>query len=214
MIKKYSAAIFDMDGVLFDTEKLYQENWKEIADERGIVLPSNFVYLISGTSGAYHRQVLEKYYHVEDGEEIVQDCRRRLREKLAVHVPVKPGVREILDHLKSQGIPIAIASSSRIAQIQANLEKSGIGGYFAEIISGGDVENGKPAPDIFLKAAEKLGFAPEECLVFEDSENGVRAGHAAGCTVIMVPDLIPPSEEIKACCACVCESLLEAKKQV
>lgn len=115
-----------------------------------------------------------------------------MREKLSVHVPVKAGVHEILDFFKKQGVHMAVASSSLKEQIEANLIKSGIRDYFTEIVSGTEVEHGKPAPDIFLYATKKIGYAPEECYVFEDSKNGVKAAHAAGCKTIMIPDLIEP----------------------
>ena len=92
---------------------------------------------------------------------------------------------------------MAVASSSLPGQIEANLRGAGIRDYFDAVVSGTEVERGKPAPDIFLRAAERIGCRAEDCFVFEDSENGVRAGHAAGCITVMVPDMIDPSETIR-----------------
>ena len=211
---KYTGAIFDMDGVLFDTEKIYQQTWHEMAAERNIALGSEFVKVISGTSGARMHQVLEEYYHVTEGAIIAEECRSRMRRKLSENVPVKEGVVEILEFFKQKGMPIAVASSSFARQIEANLQKSDLRGYFTEIVSGTEVEHGKPAPDIFLRAASKLGCKPQECFVFEDSENGIKAGYAAGCTTIMVPDLIAPSVEIEQYCTRICENLMQAKKEI
>lgn len=206
-----------MDGVLFDTEKLYQETWGELAAERGILLPQSFVKAISGTSGERMRQVIEEYYRspdggVPDGTAIAKACMERMQRKLAVQVPVKQGVVEILEYFGQNNIRLAVASSSSRQQITSNLSISGIDKYFSQIVSGAEVRHGKPAPDIFLMAAEKIGCKPEECLVFEDSENGVRAGRAAGCFTIMIPDLIEPSEEIKVICSAIYPDFLQLKK--
>lgn len=210
----FSGAIFDMDGVLFDTERVYQQTWHELAKERGVRLSGGFLQAITGTSGAHMNHVLEEYYHIPDGAALAGECMGRVREKLSAYVPVKRGVRDILEFFKGQGFPIAVASSSLPQQIEANLQKSDLRGYFNEIVSGTEVEHGKPAPDIFLRAAERLMCSPQECFVFEDSENGIKAGYAAGCATIMVPDLIEPSPAILQFCTRVCGDLLEAREEV
>lgn len=210
----FTGAIFDMDGILFDTEQIYQQTWHELAAERKVELASGFLQAISGSSGARMNQVLEEYYHVSDGAVLAQECMGRVRQKLAVHVPVKEGVHEILAFFKEKGMPIAVASSSLPGQIEANLKNAGIKTYFAEIVSGTEVEHGKPAPDIFLLAARRIGCAPQECFVFEDSENGVKAGFAAGCATFMVPDLIEPSSEIRQYCTRICRNLTEAQREI
>lgn len=207
-------AIFDMDGLLFDTERIYQQTWREIARERGIELDDGFPRAISGTSGEHTYRVIEAYYHVPDGSVIREECRGRIREKLSVHVPVKKGVHEILDFFQKEGIRMAVASSSAAGQIESNLEKACIREYFTAVVSGAEVRCGKPAPDIFLCAAERIGCRPEECVVFEDSENGIKAGHAAGCITIMVPDLFEASPEILPYCTKICQDLLAAEKEV
>lgn len=212
MSMKCKGAIFDMDGLLFDTEVVFQETWKEIADERNVKLPDEFTEAISGTSGQHMCDVLSRYYGVEDGSEIMHDCMSRVRRKLEIEVVKKEGVDEILECLKEKGIHIAVASSSSREQIESNLKKAGIYDCFEQIVCGKDVTNGKPAPDIFLLAAEKIGCRPEECYVFEDSENGIRAGSSAGCHAIMIPDMIKPSEEMRRLSAGIYDSLLEAKK--
>lgn len=202
-------AIFDMDGLLFDTERVYQQTWHEIAGERDIVLGDEFVKTISGTAGAHTLHIIEDYYHVSDGTAIYEDCMERVKQKLAANVPIKEGVHEILDYFKRKNVMMAIASSSSIQQIEANLNVAGIRDYFDAVVSGVEVGRGKPAPDIFLYAAEKIGCRPEECYVFEDSENGIKAGYAAGCITVMVPDLMEASPDILPYCSKVCSSLLE-----
>ncbi len=209
---QYKGAIFDMDGVLFDTERIYQETWQEIAIQQDISLDGSFLKAISGTNGAHMCHVIEKYYHVSDGTDIMETCMERVRQKLSVHVPVKKGVCEILDFFRNNGIGMAVASSSAAHQIETNLQMTGIQDYFSVIVSGTEVSKGKPAPDIFLLAAARLQYAPEECLVFEDSENGIRAGYAAGCFTIMVPDLIEVSSEIRPYCRKIYSDLKQAMR--
>lgn len=211
---RFKGAIFDMDGLLFDTEYIYQETWQEIAVQRDIILDGSFLKAISGTNGARMCQVIEAYYHVPDGTEIMENCMEQMKQKLSVHVPMKKGVREILDFFRDNGIGMAVASSSAVQQIEANLRKSGIRDYFSNVVSGAEVSKGKPAPDIFVLAAERLRCAPEECFVFEDSENGIRAGYAAGCFTVMVPDLIEPSSEILPYCRKVCPDLEQAAREI
>lgn len=207
-------AIFDMDGLLFDTEKVYQETWHEIAREHNVKLGDGFLEAISGTSGEQMCRILERYYQVSDGTDIMQECMVRVQQKLSVHVPIKEGVREILNFFREKGIRMAIASSSSVQQIESNLKISGINEYFTEIVSGNEVDRGKPAPDIFLLAARRIDCRPEECFVFEDSKNGICAGHKAGCVTIMVPDLIKPTPEIVPYCFRIYSGMREARKEI
>lgn len=208
---KHKGVIFDMDGLLFDTEKLFQQTWNEIAEERGIRLLEGFVQEISGTNGERMCRIIEKYYQVADGSLVMKDCMERMRQKLLQDVPKMTGVDEILQYFQEKGLVMAVASSSEKQQIEWNLYKSGIQSYFQAVVSGKEVEHGKPSPDIFLLAAEKIGCKAEECFVFEDSENGIRAGKSAGCTTIMIPDLMKPSEEIRKLCDGIYPTLADAK---
>ncbi|MGX8706362.1 MAG: HAD family hydrolase [bacterium] len=209
-MKQYTGAIFDMDGVLFDTERLYQQTWAELASERGVTLGSDFMATISGTNGEVMHQIVRRFYHVSDSAAVINDCMARMREKLTRDVPVKPGAREILAFFREAGFRVAVASSSRRAQIENNLSLTGLAPYFDAVVSGEDVSAGKPDPAIFLRAAAAIQCAPEQCFVFEDSKNGVRAGHAAGCATIMVPDLVAPSPDILPLCFRVFPDLLAA----
>ena len=210
----YEGAIFDMDGLLFDTERIYQQTWQEIAGETGVKLDGSFVKAISGTNGHHMRRVIERYYHVSAGTAIMDECMGRIRKKLSVQVPLKKGVHEILNFFQKKGIRIAVASSSAASQIESNLETAGIRGYFSAVVSGTEVRRGKPEPDIFLCAAERMSCRADACFVFEDSENGIKAGYAAGCTTIMVPDLMEASPAILPYCRKICRDLLQAEKEV
>lgn len=206
---KYKGIIFDMDGVLFDTERLYQETWKEIADGRNIILSPEFSKEISGTNGNYMKQVVEKHYKVSDGRGIMEECMRKMEKKLDSQIPIKPGVYEILECYKQAGVQMAVASSSPVERIERNLRKGRIRDFFSAIVSGKDVKRGKPYPDIFILAARKISCTPSECIVYEDSENGVKAGFAAGCCTIMIPDLIKPNDEMKRMCSEIYSSFCE-----
>ena len=212
--KRCRGAIFDMDGLMFDTEKVFQETWHELAKEREIELPEDFVQAITGTSGEHMNRVLEHYYQVADGVVIREECMKRVGMKLEKEVPKKAGIDELLMYLKEKGYRLAVASSSPQELIEHHLKKAGVSKYFDAVVSGTRLEHGKPAPDIFLLAAEKISCDPKECYVFEDSANGVKAGYAAGCVTVMVPDQIPPSEEIKALDIEICSSLGEAQKLI
>lgn len=201
-------AIFDMDGVLFDTERLHQRCWRELAKRMGVTLPDSFTAAISGTTGETMDRVLEEYYHCSHGDVLRHEQFRMMSEALSHDIPVKPGVTELLIALRRRDMLIAVASSSASSVVHGNLSRTGIDMFFDEVVGGEDVENGKPAPDIFRLAARRLGLAPEQCFVFEDSVNGVLAGNAAGCVTVMVPDLVFPSEELASTCTVV-PSLLD-----
>lgn len=207
-------AIFDMDGLLFDTEKIFQETWQEIADENNVELAPCFAREISGSGGEHMRKMVEKHYGVPDGSSLAKECMARVRQKLTVNVPKKPGVDEILRYFRREGVKIAVASSSPRTQIENNLKKADIHKYMDIIVSGEEVACGKPFPDIFLEAAKQMGCAPQECYVFEDSENGIKAGVAAGCRTIMVPDLFDPSDTVREMCTGIYSSLGEAVRGI
>ena len=137
-----------------------------------------------------------------------------MRLKLETFVPVKKGAEEILRAFRENGYKLAVASSTDAKQIEHNQVLTGLRSYFDEIISGQEVKNGKPHPDIFLLAAKRIGCRPEDCYVFEDSLNGVRAGYAAGCKTIMIPDLIAPTEDVRQAAFGIYESLAEARKEL
>lgn len=200
-------AIFDMDGVLFDTERLYQESWMILAEEMGLVPNPAFPKAVCGTNGSYMLDVIRKYYPSADAQTYMQNCLDRVAQIVETAVPEKEGIHEILEYLHQNGVKVAVASSSPLETIEHHLKLSGIFPYFNAIVSGGQVTHGKPAPDIFLEAAARLHLPAEACYVFEDGMNGIRAGVAAGCTTVMVPDLTEPTEELYHICAAVYPNL-------
>ncbi len=207
-------AIFDMDGLLFDTERLFRESWTVMAERFGKVPRTDFPAAVAGTSGEHMLEVVRAYYPDVDAKEFVRCTAARVGELVSRDVPEKPGVHEILDYFRECGMKLAVASSSSRAMIDNNLGSAGIGHYFDVIVSGEEVEHGKPEPDIFLLAAKRLGCMPQECYVFEDGINGARAGVAAGCATVMIPDEVPPTKDLLSGCAGIFKSLTEAKEAI
>lgn len=189
-----------MDGLLIDSESLWQRTWYELAAERGVTLGDTFPREIIGTGGARTREVLSRHYCTDEPELILRECSERVHALETNGVPLKPGVRTILDGLRAAGYRIAVASSSPPDMIEHNLRLDGIDGYFDVLVSSRTVVHGKPAPDVFLTAAERLGVPPEECWVFEDSHSGVEAGWRSGARTVMIPDVVPPDERVRAMC--------------
>ena len=202
------AIIFDMDGTLFDTESIYHMGWERVALQYGQVFQPEFQIAACGTTGQKMLDTVHQYYPEVDAPSFVRDCSKWFEEQVRKELPEKPGLPEILNYMKEQGFKMAIASGSRLEMIKHNLQKAGIENYFEVIASGHEVERGKPEPDVFLLAVERLGLNPKECYVIEDGVNGVKAGIAAGCDTIMVPDLIQPDDELKEKCCGVYNSLL------
>ena len=194
-------AIFDQDGLLFDTEVVFERCWEEEGRKQGLEITSEFIRQMSGCGRKELIEIIASAYPSVNAEEFVERVHCAAAEvQLATAPIIKPGAREILEFCRERGMKIALASSSMRRCVDHNLAVSGLAEYFDAVITGRDVRNGKPAPDIFLLAAEKIGLIPQKCVVFEDSFNGIRAAHAAGAVAIMIPDRVEPTKEILALC--------------
>lgn len=207
-------AIFDMDGTLFDTEKLYQRAWLDVAAQFGVEKNFELPKAISGTNlGEESERIVRQFYPNIDAKayiarvlEVVDMWRTQRLELMA-------GVEEILAFFKSAGVAMAVASSAPVAVIEENLTRANLRGCFDVLIGGNLVTRSKPAPDIFLLAAEKLNLPASDCYIFEDSFNGIRAAAASGGVAIMIPDTVQPTDDIKKICA-VFTSLTEAQRAI
>lgn len=203
--------LFDMDGVILDTEKLYTRFWKEAASVLGYTMTHEMALGMRSLSRQIGEQRLKEYL----GEDVdyLQVRTKRIELMSAFiqenGVELKSGVHELLSFLEENGIKKAIATSSPLDRTKEYLSQVGLVDSFDELVSGHMVEHGKPAPDIYLYAAEKLGLKPEECLIIEDSPSGLFAGYQAGGIPIMVPDQDMPDEETKSRAYAVVESLKE-----
>ena len=213
-MKSIKGAIFDMDGLLFNTEMVFDKAWQMTADDHHFKLDYNMQTELRGTSGKVMMGIIKRYVPQEDTAALMKDLFDNAYILLQKEVPMKPGVFEILEFFKEKGIKMAIASSSPQYMIENNLKVSGIDKYFDVIVNGKEVKIGKPNPDIFLLAAKRLGLEPETCFVFEDAINGVAAGYEAGCKTIMIPDLIRPTEKEKKTTFGIYSTLNEALQSI
>lgn len=202
-------AIFDMDGLLFDTELVYNQAWHEVAKQHKLSIHPEMLDAIRGTNGVFMQQIVNSYWPEVNAEKLIDEVFENSRNILTQSVPMKPGVHELLDYMKSKNLVLALASSAPLDLIYSNLKIANIFSYFDVVVSGEQVVRGKPAPDIFLLAAEKLSLNPENCYVLEDGLHGVHAGIQAGCATIMVPDLIAPTEELYEKCVGIYHNLYE-----
>lgn len=214
MKSNIKAVIFDQDGVMFDTERMSSRAWEKAGSEMGVVMEESFLCTIRGMN---YQDATVRFEAWSAGKGIDCEELRRRKKKYFTQMrkeeplPVKPGLHELLAYLKEQGYKIALATGSTKEYSLENLREADVASYFELIISGDMVEHAKPSPDIFLKAAEVLGELPEQCLVLEDSLNGVEAGIRGGFVTVMVPDMTQPDDTLRARVNQVCESLLEVR---
>ncbi len=191
--------IFDMDGVLFDTERLCQDSWIVVAGERGLPgMEEVFPRCIGLNANDSRQVVLDAYGRDFDYEGFRKRASQWFWEYVEENgLPMKPGVRELLGWLKENGWTVGLASSTRGESVGKCLERAGIRECFEVVVTGDVVEHSKPLPDIYLLACSRLGAAPAESYAIEDSPNGIRSAHAAGMHPLMVPDMIAPDEEMR-----------------
>jgi len=203
--------LFDMDGVILDTEKLYTRFWCEAAQSLGYPMTHEMALGMRSLS----REVGEKQLKAYLGENVdYQQVRNKRIEMMSAFikengVELKPGIHELLAFLKEKGIKTSVATSSPLDRTKEYLSQVGLVDSFDELVSGHMVAHGKPAPDIYLYAASKLGLKPEECLVLEDSPTGLLAAYRAGCIPVMVPDQDMPDEEVKNRVYAVVDTLID-----
>lgn len=205
-------AVFDMDGLMFDTEKLVYRVWQRTMDENGYEYSFDIYKKTVGKRTAEVKIFYKELY----GERFVY---QELREKANVYfyeyvekegVPVKKGLLNILKYLKGRGIKISLATSTSSKTALDLLDRTGVTEYFDKFVCGNMVKNGKPHPETFLTAAKELSLKPEECIAFEDSINGIKSAYNAKMKPVMIPDLLEPTEEIKPMIFALCKDLDEA----
>lgn len=193
-IAMINAVIFDMDGLMFDTEALAKTAWLRVGERLGYPITEAQISRIRGSTPKASAEI----FHSAFGPDFDYPRAKALRNEMVedfidqTGVPVKYGLVPLLERLKGHGFPTAVASSSPRKTIEKYLAMTGLGAYYDEIVSAEDVLRSKPAPDVFLLAAERLGVPAEACLVLEDSANGLCAAHRAGMTVVCIPDIAPP----------------------
>ena len=208
-MKDFDAVVFDMDGVIFDSERATMLCWLELADKYGIKDMEKPYLACTGTNAAMTRQImLDAYGEDFPYDEYAHEASRMYHERYdGGRLPMKSGVVEILEYLKNSGKKIALASSTKKQKVISQLQDAGILNYFDEIVTGDMVEKSKPEPDIFLLACEKIGVSPERAYAIEDSYNGIRSAYRGGLRPIMVPDLLPADQEMNELAEAVIDNL-------
>lgn len=208
------AVVFDMDGVLFDTEKLCMDSWCQVAESQGIPDMETVFPLCIGTNAVDTYRIIKEHY----GEDFdYEGFRKQASGEFWRYIgenglPVKPGVRELLTYVRDAGMRIGLASSTARNSVEDHLERAGIREYFQVLVTGDMIVHSKPAPEIYLLACEKLGVKPQEAYAIEDSYNGIRSAFEAGMKPLMVPDLIPPDREMEQLSSGIFRDLYEVEE--
>lgn len=205
------AVIFDMDGVIIDTEKLLVKYWLQAAHEFGYPMERKHALAIRSLAGKFCEPQLREWFGDDCDYKTVRARRMELMradiEKNGLEK--KKGIDELLDFLAESSITAAVATATDITRATDYLGKIGLFGRFDKIVCAAMVANGKPCPDIYRYAAEQLGRSPSECIAIEDSPNGIKSAAGAGCKAVMVPDLTQPDEELLPLLYAKCNSLLD-----
>jgi HAD superfamily hydrolase (TIGR01509 family) len=213
--RKVHAVIFDMDGLIFNTEEIYRDAVMTSAADIGHDVPPAFYLTTIGLSGDATRAAFHQRYGNDfDFEGLWTAASNRFDELAKLQLCVKAGVIELLDFLDGVRLPRAICTSSGHQSVQRHLAAMGLLDRFPTVVARGDYARGKPHPDPFLKAAERLGVAPESCVALEDSYHGVRSASGAGMMTIMVPDLFPPTADVEGLCVGIADDLHEVRRLI
>lgn len=195
------AVVFDMDGVLFDTEGVEYRAAGRIEREQNLPGVQAMILEALGMTQEKSVELFLKHFPSEEAYRAFEaTLHRYYREAITPRVPEKPGLRELLSYLKEKGLLVALATSSDLACVKRNFASSGIGPYFHTVVTGDRIAHSKPHPEIYLAAASALGVPPWQCVAVEDSFAGVRSAHGAGMQTVMVPDLLAPTGEILSLC--------------
>jgi HAD superfamily hydrolase (TIGR01509 family) len=204
-----------MDGTLIDSEAVYVAAMQEAADALALALPLSLCHAMVGVPSHECNLMLQEHYGTGFDLDVFRGhFSTSVQRQMSERVPVKPGVVELLDFLRDRGLPLAIATSAARATAERNLGRAGLLDRFDAVATRDDVEHPKPAPDLYLEAARRLGVTPEHCVAFEDSSIGVIAAHAAGMRAVMVLDILPPTDEARAKCFHIAEDLHEVLRRM
>ena len=206
-----AAVIFDMDGLMLDSERAYTAAMADAAKDLGHDLPQALWLTMIGRGEQVCRQLLAEQIGDSQAQALLDLADERYESLAASGIQHRPGIVPMLKYLTAHDIPLAVATSTRNPLATTKLQAAGLLDWFDAICTSSDVAQAKPAPDVYLLAAQRLGVAPEQCLVLEDSPTGVRAALAAGMTPIQVPDLLAPDLDTRALGHRIVESLSEAQ---
>jgi HAD superfamily hydrolase (TIGR01509 family) len=199
--KPVEAILFDMDGLLIDTESVYIDALQTAARAMGREMPIEFCHSMIGIPGPVCDGMIQDFYGPDFAlEAFAAHFDEHAHRVLGASVPIKAGAVELLDFLRARGLPLGIATSSSQATVAGYLGRAGLLDRFQAVATRDDVRHGKPRPDVYIEAARRLGVPPGHCIALEDSNTGLTAAHAAGTMAIMVPDIVQPTDEVRAKC--------------
>lgn len=193
------AVIFDMDGVIFDSERLVLDCWEKVGEKYHIPnIRESFIECI-GTNKEKTREIIYSHYGKEFAyDEFSREASVLFHEYVKENgLPVKKGVRELLQYLASEAVPVGLASSTRLAVVEEELRQAEIYNHFQVVMGGDQLKRSKPEPDIYLMTCEKMKIQPEYAYAIEDSYNGIRSSYSAGMMPVMVPDILPATDEMR-----------------
>lgn len=214
MLQTNFSVILDMDGTIFDTERLVLDCWERVGDKHGIRDIREVFMRCIGTNKVRTQEIVYEHYGkdfpFEKFSEESSVLFHAITEKAGI--PVKKGAEELLEYLSKNRVSLGLASSTRLAAVTQELQTAGLYDYFQVVVGGDLLKNSKPAPDIYLMACERMGILPENTYAVEDSYNGIRSAHSAGLRPVMVPDLTPATEEMRSLSVAVFEDLLQVKE--
>lgn len=205
-------AVFDMDGLMFDSERITYEIWQTMMDEKGLEYSLDIFKKTIGLRVDESEKLYKKIY----GETFeYQPLRNRSRTTFidrvtSEGVPIKKGLFELLEYIKSQNLKTAVATSTSSQTALKVLKMAGVYDYFDDFVCGDSVVHSKPHPEVFLTAAQKIGVSPTDCVAFEDSINGIKSAYCAKMTTVMVPDYLQPTDEIRPMISFLCSDLSKA----
>ena len=206
------AVLFDMDGLMIESERALLQCWREASQELGLdVEDALWLSFVGLSDRACHALLRERFGDEATLQALLHGLQVRYDAQVEAGLPLKAGVLKLLALLEERGIPRAVVTSTRRERALQKLTSTGLLPHFHEVVAGNEVQHTKPAPDIYLLAAQRLGVAPSQCVVLEDSVPGVRAALAAGMTPIQVPDLVIPDDAVRALGHRIVDSLVHAQ---